>query len=159
MFRDIPFITAGTHVQTGSTAGSNYNATVESRVYDRGAFAQIYAGAVPYAVGVGFNSTEKRDITMKVKMQHGDAADGTGMADWEPHSEAKTWTYVHNVNSAANMYLETYNPVLDIRGTKRYVRAVATPSITSTKTSGDTGVLNLQVGLAFVEGDNAPPTQ
>ena len=168
MFRDIPFPIAGNHHQFGSTnpsaslaVASQSGGHTDTQIIDRASLDQSYSGIVPLVFGVGLNSTTDRTVTLRAKVFHGDEADGSDMAGYEPTGEAlEAQSFSRpGPDSAAKVRYNAYYQTMDLRGAKRYIKVRAYPTITTTYASNDPDRLDVFVGALLTEGDVQPGTR
>lgn len=189
IIRDLPFtipsledrlyVTSSTGSQGIAGAGTTANvvgaaagtAGVAGRVVDR-----LFDATERFPVACPFThfyatrgSTEaNRQVTLGVKLQHGDSSGGGDMADYSTQSQPddkvffgtartsdfKSWDASYSTGPFRGATNQAY---YDIRGAKRYIRAVhfVTKNRVTTESSGDEGA-RLSGGIAFLGGEFAP---
>jgi hypothetical protein len=115
-------------------------------------------------------STEaNRQLTLGIRLQHGDSSGGGDMADYSTAnapadrvlfstartSEMQVWSTAYSTGVIPG--LSTLPAYYDLRGAKRFIRAVvyAQKSNQTTETSGDEGA-RVHATITFAAGDQAP---
>lgn len=175
--RSLITCSTGNQVFAGSTANNLVStgiaASANGRVIDRLAalLTARYTVAMPSTfLYASRGSTEaNRELYLGVKLQHGDSSGGGDMADYSTGSQPsdrvffgqarttdfKSWD--EGDRSTGAFYGASQPCYYDLRGAKRYIRAVhyAGKNRVTTESSGDEGA---RVGgvIAFLGGDQLP---
>lgn len=173
---EVSLVTCSTGDQVHAGGANNVKSStatsgVNGRIIDR--LGEIIGGGQTYYVAVVAaelastrGSTEaNRQVTLGVKLQHGDSSGGGDLADYSTGSQPDTLTYFTTARtsdyanwdgtfSTGAFRLASQPAVYDLRAAKRYIRMVvnASKNKVTTESSGDEG-MRLRGTIAFMGAD------
>lgn len=133
---------------------------------DRTKLGRNYNACVPFAIGKGNASTEvDAKLTLGIKLQHGDSSGGGDLADYSTQSQPTDAVFMSSAMTTSytnwttgDKVIQSNPGVYDLRGAKRYLNVVLTPTIqfNSTSTATSANMLRVSGGVAFLKADEEP---
>ena len=145
-----------------ATSGADIN----GQIVDRLNLGRHYQAVEIAVIGRTMTSTQlNKKITIARKLQHGDSSDGNDMADYATSQKPPDLVFFTSALttpmaawSTAREEIRTPGGQYDLRGAKRFVRCVITPTMPGNTTATAAGnEAELAGALVFRAADESPP--
>lgn len=166
-----------TLVFTCSTGSVLSGAAINGKVIDRLGLSATIAGATALGVrdrclgaepfllsAVQASTGTKRNVSLDIKLQHGDSSGGGDMADYTTQDQPATANYLNAalttdmVNWTTGAFVVASNPAqYELTGAKRFIRAVGIVTKFGDSTSTGTDGTPIAMGINFREFTFANP--